>query len=55
MNSEAEVALNKLVDAWESIGGGKQISNAVIERWLADTMKPAIDEARRVLGREIPK
>jgi hypothetical protein len=46
--------LNALVDAWEALPGGRNYTQGTINRWLADDMKPAIDIARRVLGRELP-
>lgn len=46
--------LNQVADAWESIGEG-HYSVSSIEKWLADDMKPAIDDIRRKLGRPTEK
>ncbi len=52
---EMRAALHRLVDAWESLPGGSNRSALQVQAWLIETMKPAIDNARRKLGREIPK
>ncbi|WP_336810898.1 hypothetical protein [Bosea sp. MMO-172] len=44
-------ALSRLIDAWESLPGGKSYSMKVVEAWLIDKMAPAINEARSILGR----
>lgn len=51
---DIKVALNKLVDAWETLPGGYR-SPTDVESWLAQHMAPAINRARRVLGRKIPQ
>lgn len=47
-------ALNDLIDAWEALRGGRQVSKRDVERWLQEDMKPAIDAGRAVLGRPLP-
>lgn len=51
MTYEAE--LKNLIKAWEALPRGRY-SPYEVEAWLAGHMKPAIDEARRALGQEIP-
>ncbi|KFC64011.1 hypothetical protein FG93_05521 [Bosea sp. LC85] len=46
-------ALAGLVDAWESLPGGKFYSMKVIEAWLIDKMAPAVNQARALLGRSV--
>jgi hypothetical protein len=54
MSKEAlEEALQKVVTAWEELPEGNH-SPYAIGVWLADDMKPAINEARQVLGRQVP-
>lgn len=36
----------EMVNAWESLEGGKNYSPKVIERWLINDMKPVIDKFR---------
>lgn len=45
----ADDLLKALVAAWEALPGGYQ-PRKEIERWLAESMKPAIDNARMYLG-----
>jgi hypothetical protein len=52
---EVEAALNKLVDAWEALPGGRNYHPRDIERWLRDRMSLAINNARKVLGRPIKR
>ena len=49
----SEEALNKVIDAWEALDAGEYLPN-VIGDWLHETMKPAMDEARKAIGRKIP-
>lgn len=51
MTHDAESALRKVVEAWESLPEG-DYSPEVIARWLKRQMKPAIDYARAVLTKE---
>ncbi len=44
----------KLVKAWESLEGGKNYSPEIIGEWLADKMKPAMDDLRKVLNTPKP-
>ncbi len=46
-------ALENLVDAWESLPGGRNYSPREVEAWMSKKLKPAFDRARRVLGRQI--
>lgn len=48
-------SLNNVVDAWESLPGGRQVPNKDIERWINGPMADSINEARRVLNRPKPK
>lgn len=52
--SDLEKALNKVIDAWEELDGGNH-SQLVVQSWLVGQMSPAINKARRVLGRKKPK
>ena len=45
-------ALNDLVDAWESLKGEQNYTPTEIEWWLINDMKPAIDNARKLLKRD---
>jgi len=47
-------ALDNLVEAWEKLEGGVNHRPRDVERWLSEHMSPAINKARRVLGRKIP-
>jgi len=42
-------ALRELIAAWESLDGNRHYSSRKVEEWLADMMKPAIDNARAAL------
>ncbi len=42
-------ALQNIVDAWESLPGGKRYNLRRVELWLLVDMKPAIDAARKAL------
>jgi hypothetical protein len=46
--------LNKLIDAWESLPGGRNYSPDDIEDWLRRDMARAINAARRHLNRKKP-
>lgn len=48
-------ALDNLVEAWEALEGGTNHSTRTVERWLAEHMSPAINNAREVLGRKPPR
>ena len=50
MNTERE-ALKNLVKAWEALPGGDYGSD-VVERWLKESMSPAINAAHAVLAEE---
>jgi hypothetical protein len=43
------ICIKNIIKAWEVLKGGKRYSNKKIEDWLIDNMKPAIDEARKLL------
>jgi macrodomain Ter protein organizer (MatP/YcbG family) len=47
-------ALDNLVEAWEKLPGGQHHSPREVERWLSKHMSPAINNARKVLGRKMP-
>lgn len=47
-------ALDNLVNAWEYLPGGQNHSPRDVERWLSNSMSPAINRARRILGRKAP-
>jgi macrodomain Ter protein organizer (MatP/YcbG family) len=42
------------VEAWEKLPGGQHHSPREVERWLSKHMSPAINNARKVLGRKMP-
>jgi hypothetical protein len=46
--------LNEIVDAWESLPGGRQVKNKDIEKWLGNEMNAAINSIREFLGRPKP-
>lgn len=52
---EIEAMLNKVIDAWEALPGGRSYSVARMGRWLEEDMAPAINEARALLQRPKPK
>ena len=47
-------ALDGLVEAWEKLEGGRRHGPLVIEQWLNNEMTPAINRARKALGRKAP-
>jgi len=47
-------ACDNLVEAWEKLEGGRNHSVSAIEHWLAVHMSPAINRARKALGRKAP-
>lgn len=49
------IPLEKVIEAWESLEGGTSYSPSTIGCWLADDMKPAIDNARKVIKHEKDK
>ena len=46
--------LNDIIDAWESLEGGQNYTPDLIEHWLREDMSPAINKARKALGRKMP-
>lgn len=46
----AVAALASVIVAWESLTGNRHYSSKVVEAWLIDKMKPAIDQARAALA-----
>jgi len=55
MNIAESVMINKIIDAWESLKGGRDYDPETIETWLHEDMKPVMDEARKFVGRKIPR
>lgn len=51
---KAEQQLNVIIDAWETLPGGRHVAVKAVEAWLADDMAPAINAARAFLGRDKP-
>lgn len=49
-----EKALNDLIDAWESLEGGGSHRPATVESWLRERMSPAVNAARKIIGRKRP-
>ena len=47
-------ALDKVISAWESLPGGQNHTALTIELWLANKMSPAINRARKAIGRKAP-
>jgi hypothetical protein len=54
MNIAEHAMINKIIDAWETLKGGKNYNTDTIQEWLVEDMKPVIDEARKLVGRKIP-
>lgn len=48
-------ALDRLVNAWEVLPGGRDHSVGTVAAWLLNDVSPAINNARKVLGRKAPK
>lgn len=46
--------IENIIEAWEKLRGGRQVGVRDVEAWLAKTMAPAIDNARRHTGRLRP-
>lgn len=49
--------LNKMVDAWEALPGGRyegRLGLRKIDAWLREHMSPTINRARAHLGRKPP-
>jgi hypothetical protein len=46
----AVAVIRKLVAAWEALPGGRNYDKRVVQEWLIDDMKPAIDAARFALS-----
>lgn len=44
-------SVEDLIDAWEDLPGGRNYSQRVVQRWLVDTMSPAINRARAALSK----
>jgi hypothetical protein len=53
MSTDRQI-VNDLIDAWEALPGGQNYSPACIAAWLKDDMSPAINRARRAIGRKRP-
>jgi hypothetical protein len=51
---QVEKALHNLIDAWEALPGGTNYTPQRVSVWLIEDMKPAVDYARRAVGRPIP-
>ena len=49
-----ESIIHQLIDAWEATKPG-HTTGEELQRWLVEDMKPAIDAARKQVGREVPK
>lgn len=49
-----ENMINQIIDAWEVLYGGRARTVKEVERWLIEHMGPAIDDARRHVGRLRP-
>jgi hypothetical protein len=47
-------ALDRVVQAWETLPGGRRYSPDEIGEWMRNELSPAINNARRALGRKIP-
>ena len=45
--------INNIIDAWESLRGG-ECTPRIVERWLCRKMAPAINKARKAVGRKKP-
>lgn len=46
--------VNMLIDAWESLPGGRYYSPHDVDRWLQEKMAPAIKAARKEIDRKEP-
>lgn len=44
--------LEKIIKAWESLPGDRRYSVGEVQSWLINTMKPAIDAARKELSEQ---
>lgn len=47
-------ALDKVIEAWETLPGGQRHSSRSVEQWLKSQMAPAINNARKAMGRKVP-
>lgn len=47
-------ALDSVINAWEELPGGKNYSASEVAAWLLNHVSPAIDHARKVMGRSKP-
>lgn len=54
MTKKEKDALENLINAWESLPGGKYYSPADIQTWIVKQIKPNIDTIRTMLSRKIP-
>ena len=54
MNNLQEI-INEIIDAWESLPGGRHYHPHEVEHWLRSNMTPAINKARDAIGRARPK
>jgi len=54
MNIAEHALINEIIDAWESLKGGRNYDEETIQDWLTDDMKPVIDKARKFVGRKVP-
>jgi len=46
--------IDALIDAWESLAGGRRYRPQEVDDWLRDKMSPAINMARKHIGRKRP-
>jgi hypothetical protein len=53
--SKYKDSVNEIIDAWESLAGGREYEPSEIENWLRRKMAPAINRARKIVGRKKPK
>ena len=47
--------IHMLIDAWEALPGNRHYHGRDIERWLSKDMTPAINKARKAIGRKMPE
>lgn len=53
-DADVREALSDVIRAWEVLPGGQCQSADDVSYWLRNSMKPAVDKARRCLGLRIP-
>jgi len=51
VHDDLVAALKGIKDAWESLPGGTNYSPRVVEKWLINDMKPAIDAVRATIAK----